>query len=522
MGIISVYILLRIQPIGIPLDRDEGVFGLVGRTILEGGLPYQDGIDHKPPLVFYIYAVMLSIFPPTAIGIHLFLHLYNLFTLIVTFLFAKRVAGINTAYWVAFLYGIFSINPYVQGFTASTEMFMLLPIMLSLWLALVATENGRLHLVSLVLSGIFGALACWCKQPAVFSVFFSLIIIVYRLWQFHTPENRIRDVIKAILIWLAAGVSISLLIIAYFSVHGILDEFLYWSFQHSLLYSAEQSLADRFVMVWYGLLRTFTYLPFLFVLAILSIFFNHKKMTFPVSLFLMSFLLSMLGVSMGFAYPHYYAQLIPPLVILAGLSCSSIVDKFGGSILKLNATAAILVMAILVEVLPNSDYYLKNAEQNFSRHFFGINLFSESTSIASYLKKNTSPEDKIFVYGSEPQILLLAERPSATAFYVVYPLMRSEFSRYLEFQDRVIDEIKSSRPKYIISVLLPPSLLYDGKAELKISKFLTDYVDKYYLMEERLIFSEEKQSWISQNHDYYKQGGKPSSAAIVFLRRIED
>ncbi|GJM05575.1 MAG: hypothetical protein DHS20C09_15710 [marine bacterium B5-7] len=41
VGNIFVYILLRIQPIGIPLDRDEDVFGLLGRTILEGKLPYK-------------------------------------------------------------------------------------------------------------------------------------------------------------------------------------------------------------------------------------------------------------------------------------------------------------------------------------------------------------------------------------------------------------------------------------------------------------------------------------------------
>ena len=81
MGIIFVYILLRINPIGIPLDRDEGVFGLIGRSILEGGVPYQEAIDHKPPMIFLIYAFALTIFPPTALGIHLFLHLYNFITL---------------------------------------------------------------------------------------------------------------------------------------------------------------------------------------------------------------------------------------------------------------------------------------------------------------------------------------------------------------------------------------------------------------------------------------------------------
>ena len=122
-GIVLFYFVLRIHPIGIPLDRDEGVFGLVGRTILEGGLPYLHGIDQKPPLIFYLYALILSIFPSTALGIHVFLHLYNFITLVILFLFSKRAMDTATAFWIVFIFALICINPYVQGYTASIEMF---------------------------------------------------------------------------------------------------------------------------------------------------------------------------------------------------------------------------------------------------------------------------------------------------------------------------------------------------------------------------------------------------------------
>jgi Dolichyl-phosphate-mannose-protein mannosyltransferase len=521
-GIIFVYIFLRIQPIGIPLDRDEGVFGLIGRAILEGGLPYQDGIDHKPPLVFYIYAVILSILPATALGIHIFLHLYNLVTLYVVFLFTRRVADINTAYWVAFFYAIFSINPFVQGFTASTEMFMLLPIMLSLWFALNAIEHGRLNNIYLALSGVSGALACWCKQPAVFSVFIAIIIIVYRIWQIQTLKARFQNTIKAVLIWLAGGVTTSLLIVTYFTMNGILEDFLYWSFQHSLLYSSGLSILDRITMAWYGLLRVITNSPLVFVFALCAIFLKHDKLVLTVPILLGFFFLSLFGVSIGFAYPHYYAQIIPPLVLLAGISCNTIIKKIVHAKTKYIMTTTIVAAVILVAILPNTNYHLSSDRENFSRQFFGSNPFPESISIANHLKKNTNPEDNIFIFGSEPQILLLAERASATEFYVIYPLMRSEYPQYMKFQERVIDGIKETRPKYIIRVLLPASLLYDGKAELKISNFLDDYLLTHYQLENILFFSEEKQAWLSYKHEYFQRGGKRSDASIIFNRRISD
>src|SRR4051812_12012355 len=81
-AIVVVYIAFRFHSLPIPLDRDEGMFGYAGQRILEGGKLYVDAVDHKPPGVFYLYALALSFFPPTAMGIHLFLAIYNFLTLV--------------------------------------------------------------------------------------------------------------------------------------------------------------------------------------------------------------------------------------------------------------------------------------------------------------------------------------------------------------------------------------------------------------------------------------------------------
>lgn len=89
----------------------------------------------------------------------------------------------------------------------------------------------------------------------------------------------------------------------------------------------------------------------------------------------------------------------------------------------------------------------------------------------------------------------------------------------MKFQERVIDDVKESRPEYIIRVFLPASLLYDGKADLKISRFLDEYVVKNYELENILFFSEEKQAWLSYMNEYFQQGGKHSDVSITFHRR---
>ncbi len=137
-----IYAVIRLNIINIPLDRDEGGFGYIGQVILDGGMPYKHAFDHKPPLVFYINALALLFVPPSAAGIHIFLHIYNFLTLaFLYFLVRIYFKSSSVGFWTALVYALFSASPSLQGFTATTEMFMLLPIVLSLLFAVLAVRK---------------------------------------------------------------------------------------------------------------------------------------------------------------------------------------------------------------------------------------------------------------------------------------------------------------------------------------------------------------------------------------------
>jgi hypothetical protein len=201
-AILAVYVALRLPGIGVPLDRDEGAFGYMGQLIRNGRLPYQDGLDHKPPVAFYINALALTFVPPTEHGIHGFLLVYNLLTLICIFYLGKTYfQSLSAGLWAAFAYAVFSASPAIQGFTASTEMWMLLPIASSLWLAVLGTHKNS-HLF-LILSGIAGATACWTKQTAFTSILFVfLLTIVATFRRNHDAPSPARAAIRASGAWL--------------------------------------------------------------------------------------------------------------------------------------------------------------------------------------------------------------------------------------------------------------------------------------------------------------------------------
>ncbi|EYF00886.1 glycosyltransferase family 39 protein [Chondromyces apiculatus] len=49
--------------------RDQGIYAMVARTTLEGGMPYRDAFDFKPPGIFLIFMLSRALFGPAQWGV---------------------------------------------------------------------------------------------------------------------------------------------------------------------------------------------------------------------------------------------------------------------------------------------------------------------------------------------------------------------------------------------------------------------------------------------------------------------
>jgi hypothetical protein len=61
-------------------------------------------------------------------------------------------------------------------------------------------------------------------------------------------------------------------------------------------------------------------------------------------------------------------------------------------------------------------YYVAASGSETSVKLFGANPFVESALIADFLRRRSDSADRVFILGSEPEILLASERLSATPF----------------------------------------------------------------------------------------------------------
>src|SRR5688572_22013703 len=66
-GTFVAFLLVQILTYG--YGRDQGIYAVVARSILEGGMPYRDAWDFKPPGIFVLYAIARALFGANDWGI---------------------------------------------------------------------------------------------------------------------------------------------------------------------------------------------------------------------------------------------------------------------------------------------------------------------------------------------------------------------------------------------------------------------------------------------------------------------
>jgi len=64
---LALILFIAFQLVLLHHGRDQGIYSVVGRTVLEGGAPYKDAWDFKPPGIYFVYALSRLLFGP---GMH--------------------------------------------------------------------------------------------------------------------------------------------------------------------------------------------------------------------------------------------------------------------------------------------------------------------------------------------------------------------------------------------------------------------------------------------------------------------
>ena len=353
-------------------NSDEASLATMAMVIDHGGRLYHDTADRKPPVVPYVYAAVAGLTgtrdlrPVRAVAALVLAATAALLAAEAQRRYRSRRAAVGAA--ALFLLGSVAFFP-ADTQAAGFEVFMLLPMTA----AVVAAGRGRAAQAGLCL-----ALACLCKQTA-FTTALPIAWLLYRGGGWR-PVAR------------AAGAGAA--VIATTAVFFGPSQFLLWTVTGNGGYLALRGSVGATILRGLGMTGAFLGINLaLFVLAGMAA--RRRAAGTDLWLWLAA---GALGVLAGLRFfGHYYLQLLPPLVLLAAAALpvvSATVRRVATGAVAISAAVMCAVAFLPADVrglLPYAD-------------------------IAAEVRRLTTDDDTVLVWGEFPEIYWAAGREPATRF----------------------------------------------------------------------------------------------------------
>jgi len=411
-----------------PYGRDQSVYAYVAQVILDGGVPYKDVFHFKPPAVDFLCALSFLLFGKQMIGIRIFDLLWQTITAlficaITNKVFRSKYGGTISAVIYLFIY-------YSNNFwhTAQSDGFLSLPLTLSILFCLVAMEKRGFFSWGCV--GFILSLAFLFK----YSVGILLpIMLGIALWYKGSlvdsnaaakTESFKSRILKAMSLVCGFFIPIAACIL-YFYINNGLREFIFMEFilapKYTRLAFQNRSLFEiikdgaSFLINFFPVFIGISISIFLFIVTTKWI--SDKILI--ISAWLLSSFFSL--ILQGKFFPYQYLPLVAPLAIMFSISIYSFYEER-----KLFRGKVLLIISILLFLIPSSitaqQYLVRmksffavvsgrtSIENNYNRFGWGDVSLRDEIDVAHYISENSSPQEKVYVWGFEPIIYVLAER----------------------------------------------------------------------------------------------------------------
>jgi hypothetical protein len=410
----------------------------------------------------------------TPAAIHTALAVANAVTTVFVFVLARRLGGALEGVAAALAFAVLSLSPEVLGLAAYAEPFLLVFALAGLLLLREALPGRRTGL--LAAAGLLLGAGLLVKQSGVAFVALALA------WTAVVHAGRVpRDWGAAVADGAAvtAGALAPLAVVCgALALAGSLGNFWFWAFEYASLYVSAVPLAlgpDLLLVRAGDVARSAPLLIGAGLAGAVALVADPRLR--PRRAFVGLFMLfSFLAVAPGLYFRHQYVMLfLPAVAIAAGVAPAAAARLLARWPPIARAVAAVLLIVPAVHTVWNERFVLLQATPlQASRRIYGWNPFPESLVIADYIKNHTSRDDRIAVIGSEPQIYFYAERPAATSYIYMYPLMeRHPYAARM--QSEMIRQIEAARPTFLVYVRVYTSWLATPESEQALSRWLPEY-----------------------------------------------
>src|SRR6476619_76671 len=228
LGIILLTVAIRLPSLLHPQPIDsEAMFSVVANAIVDGGRPYADAVERKPPLLFWTYAAVFKIAGKfNWKALHMVALVWTLCAMAGLYVIGHELFDRNTGLIAAFFYSVFQPWWAWKNLSFDSEMLMNLPI---IWAWAIAFGRGSSRLrPELFAAGALLGVAFLLKQPAAIAAVplgIYLLLPSYRASRGFTPTSSI---IQATTFTLGFFATLGVVTIVLWN-QGILHDAFYWT-----------------------------------------------------------------------------------------------------------------------------------------------------------------------------------------------------------------------------------------------------------------------------------------------------
>ncbi len=500
-----IYFIARYSFLEIPLNRDEGSYGYLGRVAINGGTPYVDFYEMKPPGLYYIFGLLGSIFGFSESGLRMAIAFINLGSAAFLIGVGKNIfKNIKAGAVVGAVFLIMSLNLGHLGFSAVSEHYVNFFFAGCLYF-LTRNRSPRDY----IYAGAMVSGALLIKQTALF---FLVATVIYIVIDHVVRKKSLKDIFWTGLKYGGTIAAVGIITLLFLYLSGGWNDFVHWIYDVSKNYSTvdEESKA-AFYFDFFGkkFFHSFWIIGISSLIGLVYSLYKVKHEKWNI-LYLIIFL-SFLGLSMtpgGRFYSQYWMLLIIPLAVFSGYIGKAIVNE--KSLMISAAMAVGLGVVFMADFNHNKHYYLPDNVHRIVAMATPGNPFSEIRELSNYAERLSTSEDKFYVLGGEPQAYLYMDKMAPTRH--IFPgLISTNIPWNKKAQFDAYKDLEDSRPKFVLFNVVPFSwgiqqgdirTLYDNSYGFLSNNYrpiaYADLIDG----RTRMVYGEQAQNYTPQASKY--------------------